>query len=64
MNEPLQASVPHSTTPLGLRLPSDLRAHLKAQAEANRRSLNSELVFRLEQTRRVDVRQAKSKASV
>jgi Arc-like DNA binding dprotein len=34
-----------------LRLPPELKAWLEEQARANRRSLNSEIVFRLEQSR-------------
>jgi hypothetical protein len=34
-----------------LRLPPELKTWLEAQAKANRRSLNSEIVYRLEQSR-------------
>ncbi len=34
--------------PLQIRLPHELREWLKAEAERNRRSLNSEIVARLE----------------
>jgi hypothetical protein len=40
------------SSPTGLRLPEDLWLYLKHQAVENRRSLNSELVVRLEQSRR------------
>lgn len=33
-----------------LRLPKELKAELERLAKANRRSLNSEMVFRLEQS--------------
>jgi hypothetical protein len=34
-----------------LRLPPELKAWLEAQAKANRRSLNGEIIYRLEQSR-------------
>lgn len=36
--------------PLGVRMPPGLKEHLKAVAESNRRSLNSEVVRRLEES--------------
>lgn len=35
--------------PFGLRMPPDLKSRLAEAAKANRRSLNSEINFRLEQ---------------
>lgn len=40
----MQKSVP----PFGLRLPAELKACLKEQAQANRRSMNSEVIAILE----------------
>jgi len=39
---------PSDQSQIAVRLPADLHAHLKTQAGANRRSLNGELVYRLE----------------
>lgn len=39
-------------TPLQLRLPEDLKIYLRSQAAINHRSLNGELVYRLEESRR------------
>lgn len=39
------------TNPIQVRLPEDLKTWLKHQAVDNRRSLNSELIHRLEQSR-------------
>jgi hypothetical protein len=44
-------------TPLGLRMPHDMRGWLKEQATANRRSLNSEILVILEDVRRNRTRQ-------
>ncbi|HJW25144.1 MAG TPA: Arc family DNA-binding protein [Rhodocyclaceae bacterium] len=38
--------------PLGVRIPDELRQWLKHQAVDNRRSLNAEIVVRLEESRR------------
>ncbi len=43
--------------PFGLRMPSEIRVWLEAQAAANRRSLNSELLVILEGVRRNQARQ-------
>lgn len=40
--------------PLQVRMPPELREYLKEAAERNRRSLNSEIVARLEHTRAAD----------
>ena len=37
--------------PLGVRMPEELKQWLKDQAEKNMRSLNSELVIRLQESR-------------
>lgn len=37
--------------PFGLRIPEDLKDWLKQQAEQNRRSLNSEILARLEESK-------------
>lgn len=37
--------------PLGVRMPEELKQWLKDQAEKNMRSLNSELVMRLQESR-------------
>lgn len=42
--------------PVGFRLPPDLKAWLKTQADKNLRSMNAELVARLEQQRQRDRR--------
>lgn len=42
---------PNQATPTPLRMPDDLKTWLKHQAIDNRRSLNNELVHRLEQSR-------------
>ncbi|MBI2306119.1 MAG: Arc family DNA-binding protein [Rhodocyclales bacterium] len=47
--------------PLGVRLPDDLKQWLKHQAVDNRRSLNAEIVMRLEESRRQDTAGAKKK---
>ena len=39
----------HPIAPFGLRLPANLRAWLKQRAEANHRSMNSEIIAILEQ---------------
>ncbi|HEY1998796.1 Arc family DNA-binding protein [Paraburkholderia sp.] len=36
--------------PLGVRMPPELKDHLKEKASENRRSLNSEVVCRLEES--------------
>ncbi|MQM27656.1 Arc family DNA-binding protein [Glycomyces albidus] len=41
-------------TRLTLRLPSDLHARLSARAKASRRSLNAEVVYRLESSLRIE----------
>jgi Arc-like DNA binding domain len=41
----------NKATPTPLRIPDDLKTWLKHQAIDNRRSLNSELLHRLEQSR-------------
>lgn len=38
--------------PLGVRMPDELKQWLKHQAVDNRRSLNAEIVLRLEESRR------------
>jgi hypothetical protein len=38
--------------PLGVRMPNELKVYLKHAAVDNRRSLNGEIVVRLEQSRR------------
>jgi len=39
-------------SPIGLRIPEDLREYLKEKAAQNKRSLNSELWIRLEDSRK------------
>jgi hypothetical protein len=39
-----------TTAPFGLRMPSPLRTLVEHGAAANRRSMNSEIIFRLEQS--------------
>lgn len=39
--------------PLAIRMPEDLKRWLREQAVVNRRSLNGELLYRLEQSRQV-----------
>lgn len=41
-------SAPKQEPPYGLRMPPDLKARVKAAAEANNRSMNAEIVARLE----------------
>ena len=40
--------------PMGIRLPDDLRAWIKQVAAASRRSVNSEVIVRLEASRKAD----------
>lgn len=47
--------------PLGVRLPDELKQWLKHQAIDNRRSLNAEIVVRLEESRRQSASGAKKK---
>lgn len=49
----MSSTLPAVTGEVGyaLRLPPDLKVWLEQQAKANRRSLNSEIVYRLEQSR-------------
>lgn len=47
--------------PLGVRLPDELKQWLKHQAIDNRRSLNAEIVVRLEESRRQEASGAKKK---
>ncbi len=48
---------PSQTTPLPVRIPADLREYLRLAATAARRSLNSEILLRLEQSRQQDSQQ-------
>ncbi|MGJ7490201.1 Arc family DNA-binding protein [Variovorax sp. ZT4R33] len=41
----------HQQAPTPVRMPDDLKSALKREAAANHRSLSSEIVHRLEQTR-------------
>lgn len=41
-----------------IRFPAELKAHLKEQAKRNRRSLNDEIVWRLEQSKKEDEKNA------
>jgi hypothetical protein len=45
------------SAPFGLRMPSDLKEWVQKQAEQNRRSLTSEIVVRLEQSRKQEEKQ-------
>ena len=45
------------TPPIQVRMPDELKVWLKHQAIDNRRSLNSELVHRLEQSRAAELKQ-------
>lgn len=40
--------------PFGLRLQPDFKEYLQQQAEKNHRSLNAEIIFRLEQSRTLE----------
>jgi hypothetical protein len=40
------------SAPMPLRIPDDLKAWLRSQAESNRRSMNGEVLYRLEQSRK------------
>lgn len=40
----------HQLTPTPVRIPSDIKAQLQAEAKANDRSLNGEIVARLRST--------------
>lgn len=55
-------SIPKQEPPYGLRMPPDLKARVKAAAEANNRSMNAEIVARLEES--FDVNRALSAAMV
>lgn len=48
----------HQTPPFSLRLTPELRDWLKHKAIDNRRSLNSEIEFRLERSRQEEQREA------
>ncbi|WP_374710569.1 Arc family DNA-binding protein [Massilia pseudoviolaceinigra] len=48
--------------PFGLRLPPDLKKWLAEQAALNRRSLNSEITKRLEDSRALQSRKHKQKS--
>lgn len=41
-------------TPTMIRIPPDLREHLRRYADLNQRSLTGEVVYRLERTRKED----------
>lgn len=43
-----------SIAPFGLRLPPDLKEWIAREARANRRSMNSEILLRLEESRRAN----------
>ncbi|MEX5744647.1 Arc family DNA-binding protein [Massilia sp. X63] len=47
--------------PFGLRLPPDLKQWLSGKAQANRRSMNSELIQMLERSRTQDQQAAQQK---
>lgn len=47
-------------SPLQVRMPPELREFLKREAEKNRRSLNSEIVSRLEWSRQIVAQEVKS----
>jgi hypothetical protein len=48
--------------PFGLRLPEELRDWLREQAERSRRSLNAEIIVRLEGSRRGEDGDAKAQS--
>lgn len=48
--EVMTNSAPRQEPPYGLRMPPDLKARVKAAAEANNRSMNAEIVAALEAT--------------
>jgi len=43
-------------TPFGLRLPPELKQWLSGKAQTNHRSMNSELIYRLEESRAAEDR--------
>ena len=45
-----ESKYPTRIAPYGLRMPDDLKARIQAAADANNRSMNSEIVARLELT--------------
>lgn len=47
--------------PFGLRLPPELKQWLSSKAQANHRSMNSELIQRLEQSKILDQQAATQK---
>lgn len=47
--------------PLGIRMPDELKQWLKHRAVDNRRSLNAEILLRLEESRRLEAVQVKKK---
>lgn len=49
--------------PSPIRLPQDLKDYLKHRAIDNRRSLNGEVVWRLEQSREADLKQPQGEAA-
>ncbi|MDQ0084551.1 hypothetical protein J2W35_004920 [Variovorax boronicumulans] len=46
----MKTSDRHQQAPTPVRMPEDLKAVLKAKAEANERSLNGEIVIRLRES--------------
>lgn len=44
----------HLIAPFGVRMPQELKEWLSGKAVENRRSLNSELVLRLEESRKME----------
>jgi len=47
----------HQASSYPLRLPANLKAHLVGSAAQNQRSLNGEIVFRLEESRQRETQQ-------
>lgn len=45
-----ESKYPTRIAPYGLRMPDDLKARIQAAADENQRSMNAEIVSRLEQT--------------
>lgn len=49
---------PQKDRPVAVRIPPDLRDYMQIQAQANFRSLSSELASRIERTRQEDLSRA------
>ena len=63
MSTHVTTSKPERSSPDTVRIPSELRMYLRAQAGKNTRSYSGEIVHRLEQTRQQDQREVAQKGT-